>query len=65
MIIKLSEHAGEMAIERGISKELIKITIKRGSRARQTDGYLSSCSYVNVAWKKVGEIYFVKTVEIK
>ena len=63
MIIKLSRHAKEMTVERGITKEQIKIAIQRGSKVRQTDGYLSSYSYFAVAWKKAGEIYFVKTVK--
>jgi len=65
MIIKLAKHAKEMAVERGVTKEQIKITIQRGSKIRQTDGYLSSYSYFNIAWKRVGEIYFVKTVMVK
>lgn len=64
MIIKPSKHAKRMMVERGITKELIKIAIQRGSKVRQTDGYLSSYSYISVAWKKVGDdIYFVKTVK--
>lgn len=65
MIIKPSKHAKEMMVERGITKEQIKIAIKRGSKVRQTDGYLSSYSYFAVAWKKVGEVYFIKTVKPK
>jgi len=66
MIIKIGKHAKERAVEKGISDEMIKLTIKRGSRVRQTDGYLSSYSYVSVAWKKISDdIYFVKTVKIR
>ena len=54
-----------MAVERGVTKEQIKLTIQRGSRIRQTDGYLSSYSYIAIAWKKIGEVYLVKTVMVK
>jgi len=64
MIIKLSKHAVKMMVERGITKEQIKIAIQRGSKQRQTDGYLSLYSYFAVAWKRVNDdVYFIKTVK--
>ena len=66
MKLKISKHAKERMILRGITKEQILLCIKRGAKIRQTEGMLSSYTYLEVAWKKIGEdYYFVKTVKIK
>ena len=66
MKLKISKHAKERMILRGITKEQIVTCIKRGAKIRQTEGILSSYTYIEVAWKKIEEeYYFIKTVKIK
>jgi len=66
MKLKISKHAKERMILRGITKEQIIRCVKQGATIRQTDGMLSSYTYLQVAWKKIGEdCYFIKTVKIK
>ncbi|HLC55903.1 MAG TPA: DUF4258 domain-containing protein [Candidatus Nanoarchaeia archaeon] len=66
MRLKIGKHAKERMILRGVTKEQIKICIQRGATVRQTDGMLSSYTYLEVAWKKLEEdYYFIKTVKIK
>ena len=65
MKLLLSVHAKQQMVERGITKEQIKLAIQRGSMIKQTDGYLSSYTYLAIAWKKLGEYYKIKTVTIK
>lgn len=65
MELLLTNHAKQQMAERGITKEQIKLTIMRGSRIKQTDGYLSSYTYLIVAWKKLNKYYKIKTVMIK
>lgn len=55
-----------MMIERGIDEDQIKRAIKRGAISRQTDGYLALYTYIEVAYKKIGnDLYKIKTVKIK
>jgi len=66
MKLKIGKHAKERMVLRGISKEQIIRCIQMGAKVRQTDGMLSSYTYLEVAWKKIGEdYYFIKTVKIK
>ncbi|HLD06639.1 MAG TPA: DUF4258 domain-containing protein [Candidatus Nanoarchaeia archaeon] len=65
MELLLTEHAKQQMVTRGITIDQIKRTIQRGSRMKQTDGYLSSHTYLAVAWKKFGEYYKIKTVMVK
>ena len=51
--------------DRGISKDLVRIAIQRGSKTKQTDGILATYGYMQVAYVKRGSIYWVKTVMIK
>ena len=61
--IKLTKHADDKRRLEGISIDLIKTTIKRGSITKQTDGYLAHYTYIKVAYKKIGEnTYKIKTV---
>ena len=64
--IKLTRHAKERMISRGLTKEQIKRAIKMGARIKQTDGYESSYTYFIVDWKKIGDdVYKIKTIKIK
>lgn len=62
MILQISKHAKEKMDIEGIDEEQIKRAIKMGSISRQTDGYLATYTYINVAYKKRGDVYRVKTV---
>ena len=56
----------DMMIERGVDENQIKRAIKSGAISRQTDGYLASYAYVEVAYKKLGDdLYKIKTVKIR
>jgi len=64
--IKLTRHAKERMINRGLTIEQIKRAIRMGARIKQTDGYESSYTYFIVDWKKIGEdVYKIKTIKIK
>ena len=66
MRLKLTRHAKERMINRGITIEQIKRAIKMGATIKQTDGYESSYSYFLVDWKKIGDdVYKIKTIKIK
>ena len=66
IIIKLTKHAKDKALWFGITDEEIKRAISRGSKFKQTDGYLTVYTYVTVAYKKIGEnTYKIKTVYIQ
>ena len=52
--------------EKGITVGMIKEAVKRGSIARQTDGYLATYTYFEVAYKIIRkDVYKVKTVKVK
>ena len=65
MQIKLTRHAKEQMMNRGITNEQIKIAIQRGATTKQTDGYESHYTYYSVCWKKIGQVFKIKTVKIK
>ena len=58
-------HAKRQMVERGISKQQVIDTIKKGGKIRQTDGLLASYGYLKVAYKIRGKKYIIKTVMIK
>ncbi len=61
--IKITEHANDKMMWLGITEEQIKTAILRGAKFRQTKGYLAKYTYINVAYKKIGENwYLIKTV---
>jgi len=62
MILQISQHAKEKIDIEEIDEEQIKRAIKMGSISRQTDGYLATYTYINIAYKKRGNIYRIKTV---
>ena len=64
MIIKLSKHAEEKMIERGISMDEIEIAIKSGSKFTQKpDKIVSEYGYFSVVYKKIGETHYIITVQ--
>jgi len=66
MRLKITKHARFKMSELGISKEQIKVAIKRGSKYNQTDGLLAVYTYFAVAYKKIGDdTYKIKTVKPK
>lgn len=62
MILEISTHAKEKMDIEGVDEEQIRRAIKMGSISRQTDGYLARYTYINVAYKKQGDLYRIKTV---
>jgi hypothetical protein len=65
MILQISKHAKEKMDIGGIDEEQIKRAIKMGSISRQTNGYLAAYTYINVAYKKRGDVYRIKTVFVE
>ena len=64
--IKLTKHAQDKMIFLGITKDQVKNTILRGSKFKQTDGYLVIHGYLKVAYKIIEKnIYKIKTVYIE
>jgi len=53
MILQISQHAKEKIDIEGIDEEQIKRAIKMGSISRQTDGYLATYTYINIAYKSM------------
>lgn len=58
-------HAKEQMVERGVSRQQVIDTIKKGSKVVQTDGFLASYSYIKVAYRIRGDKYIVKTVMLR
>jgi hypothetical protein len=58
------QHALDMMTERGITRKQVEVALKRGSRFKQTEGFLVRYSYFSVAYKIVRNKYIVKTVYI-
>ena len=65
MRLLITKHARDMMIDRGIDEDLIKRAISRGAVSKQTEGYLASYTYIEVAYKKLSnDIYKIKTVKV-
>lgn len=66
MRLLITKHAMDMMLERGIDEDQIKRAIKNGAISRQTEGYLASYTYIEIAFKKLpNDVYKIKTVKIK
>ena len=63
--IILTRHAKKRMAAKGITKEQIKKVIKQGAKQRQTDGFLATFTYMEVAYKIVNNKYIIKTVKIR
>jgi len=65
MILKLTEHAKFKMYEEGITEEMIREAIQRGSKFKQTEDYLAVYTFYSVAYKILApEVYKIKTVFI-
>jgi len=63
MIIKITEHAKFKMYKEGITEDMVKEAIGKGSKYKQTDGLLAVYKYYCVAYKRIGKsIYKIKTV---
>ena len=66
IILKITKHANDRMMWLGISEEDVKKAISRGSKFKQTDGYLAIYTYLKVAYKKLDEnLYKIKTVMVE
>ncbi len=66
MILLLSEHAKKRMAEHALTKGMIKEAIRRGSKNRQTEGFLATYTYFQVAYKIIKPgVYKIKTVLVK
>lgn len=64
--LRLSQHATDKIFWLGVTKQQVAEAIAKGSKFRQTDGFLASYRYLRVAYKKIGEnTYKVKTVYLE
>ena len=50
--LKITKHANDKMMWLGITKQEVKRAILRGSKFKQTNGYLAAYSYIKVAYKK-------------
>ena len=62
--IVYKKHALDMMTDRGITKKQIEAALERGSKFKQTDGFLAKYSYYSVAYEIRGDKYIIKTVYI-
>lgn len=64
LIIKLSKHAEEQMIERGIGMDEIERAIKSGSKYLQKPNkIIAEYGYYSVVYKKIGEVNYIITVQ--
>ena len=62
--IVLSIHAEEQMIERGISQTEVEKAIRVGSKfIQQPNKIVSEYTYFSVVYKKVGDAYYIITVQ--
>ena len=55
MRLIITKHARDQMFDRGIDEDQIIRAIKRGAKTRQTDGYITTYTYVRIAYKKIGK----------
>ena len=65
MILIFTHHAKQQMITRGISEKQVKNCLQKGSKIKQTKGLLASYTYIQVAYKVIGEKYIIKTVMVR
>lgn len=64
VIIKLSKHAEEKMIERGISLKEVETAISAGSKfTQQPNKIVSEYGYFSVVYKKLGDTCYIITVQ--
>lgn len=65
MVLKITEHTKIKMYEEGITEDMIKEAIKKGSKFKQTNGFLAVYKYYSIAYKIIGkDAYKIKTVYI-
>lgn len=64
MRLIIRKHAKDRMILRGIDEDQIIQVIQRGAKVKQTDGFLATYTYIQVAYKIRGDYYIIKTVKI-
>ena len=62
--ILITKHAADKMLIEGISVQQVCDALDKGSKFKQTEGYLAVYTYFSVACKKVGVKYKIKTVFI-
>ena len=65
MKLVLTKHAQKRMDINAISEEQIKLTIQRGAKTPQTEGFIAVYTYIRVAYKIVNDKYIIKTVMIE
>ena len=64
--IKLSNHAAEKMVERGISVREVEKAISSGSKYLQKPNkIIAEYGYFRVVYKKLGEVYYIITVTLR
>ncbi len=64
MKLKITLHAHEMMVERGIDEDQVIKAIKPGAISKQMDGLLARYTYIEVAYRIIGELCIIKTVKV-
>ncbi len=65
MNLVITKHAQQRMDVNGITEEQIKMTIKRGAKTPQTEGFLAVYTYIRVAYKIINDKYIIKTVMVE
>jgi hypothetical protein len=63
--VKYSKHARERMVERGISKNEISKAIQKGQKRTQNGKLITTYTYFEVVYKKIGEKYYIITVQLR
>ena len=63
LILRYTKHARVRMIERGIANSEVKEAIIKGTKRIQDDKLISSYSYFEVVYKKIGNEIYVITVK--
>ena len=63
--IKYSKHARERMVERGISKNEIFKAIQKGQKGTQKGKLITTYTYFEVVYKKIGDKYYIITVQLR
>lgn len=61
--IRYSKHARLRMVERGISPEEVRNAVDKGAKRIQGEKIVSTYSYLEVVYKKVGDVVYVITVK--
>ena len=64
MRLIITLHASQRMTKHGIDENQIIRAIKQGAISKQTDGLMARYTYIEVAYKVIGDRYIIKTVKI-